>query len=77
MDYCDYYNTALRKGALPDGSFDRVGKKGTHQVGHVALLFSANQIRGLKSVRQIIEERFFRKLFFQFIDVRMIRSFIN
>ncbi len=57
MDCCGYCNAALRKGALPGGSFDGVGKEGTHQVGHVALLFSANQIRGLKSVRQIIEVR--------------------
>ena len=57
MDCCGYYNAALRKGELPGGSFNGVGKEGTHQAGHVALLFSANQIRGLKSVRQIIEVR--------------------
>ena len=57
MDCYDYYNTALRKDELPGGSFNGVGKEGTHQIGHVALLFSANQIRGLKSVRQIIEVR--------------------
>ena len=57
MDYYNYYNTALRKDELPGGSFGGVGKEGTHQAGHVALLFSANQIRGLKSGRQIIEVR--------------------
>jgi len=48
VDYYNYYNTALRKDELPGGSFGGVGKEGTHQAGHVALLFSANQIRGLK-----------------------------
>jgi len=38
-----------------------VGSAGTHQTGHVAGLFSANQIRGLKSVRQIIEVKIFLK----------------
>ena len=58
MDYSGYYNVALRKVAPSDRSFNGVGSAGTHQTGHVAGLFSANQIRGLKSVRQIIEVRY-------------------
>ncbi len=57
MDCSGYCNAALRKGALPGGRFDGVGGESTHQASHVRSLFSANQIRGLKSVRQIIEER--------------------
>ncbi len=54
----NHCNTALRNVAPPGRSFDGVGSEGTLQAGHVALLFSANQIRGLKSVRQIIEVRY-------------------
>ncbi len=65
MDYSGYYNVALRKVALSGRSFDEVGSEGTFQTGHVGALFSANQIRGLKSVRQIIEVRYpLRKLLF-------------
>ncbi len=57
MDYSGYCNAALRKVAPPGRSFDGVGSEGTLQAGHVRSLFSANQIRGLKSGRQIIEVR--------------------
>ena len=60
MDYSGYCNAALRKVAPPGRSFDGVGSEGTLQAGHVRSLFSANQIRGLKSVRQIIEVRFIK-----------------
>ncbi len=48
MDYSDYYNAAQRKVALPGRNFDGVGKEGTPQADHVALYFSANQIRDSK-----------------------------
>ena len=35
-----------------------VGKKDTHRAGHVVWFFSANQLGGLKSGRQIIEVRY-------------------
>ncbi len=44
----NYYNTALEKVAPPGRSFDGVGSEGTLQEGHVALLFSVNQIRDSK-----------------------------
>ena len=47
MDYRGYCNVVLRKVAPPGRSFDGVGSEGTLQEGHVALLFSANQIRAL------------------------------
>ena len=47
LDFNNHCNVALRKVALPGRSFDGVGREGTHQTDHVALLFSANQIRGL------------------------------
>jgi len=56
-DFNNHCNAALRKVAPPGRSFDGVGSEGTLRAGHVAGLFSANQIRGLKSVRQIIEVR--------------------
>jgi len=47
MDYSGYCNAALRKVAPPGRSFDGVGSEGTLRAGHVALHFSANQIRAL------------------------------